>query len=185
MLPSSRSLSLPSWTAPYLAADRRYPDPAAQMALAIELSARNVAEGTGGPFGAAVFDASSGALLGLGVNVVLHQRTSLGHAEMMALLLAQAHLGQPRLDSLPAVLATSAQPCCMCFGALPWAGLSSLLVGALRDDVESLAGFDEGPVPPDWADLLRARGLAVTTGLLRAEAAAVLAAYRHSGGPLY
>jgi tRNA(Arg) A34 adenosine deaminase TadA len=51
------------------------------MALVIDLAARNVAH-EGGPFGAAVFEATTGALIAVGANWVLAQRSSLLHAEV-------------------------------------------------------------------------------------------------------
>jgi tRNA(Arg) A34 adenosine deaminase TadA len=40
--------------------DRRYPTDEERMRLAIDLSRENVERGTGGPFGAAVFEAGPG-----------------------------------------------------------------------------------------------------------------------------
>ncbi|MGH8153428.1 MAG: hypothetical protein ACREPF_11950, partial [Rhodanobacteraceae bacterium] len=56
----------PAWMADAVDFRRRYPDAEARIALAIELARRNVKHATGGPFGAAVFDAS-GALVAVGV----------------------------------------------------------------------------------------------------------------------
>jgi tRNA(Arg) A34 adenosine deaminase TadA len=115
--------------------------------------------GTGGPFGAAVFEEQSGRLLATGVNLVVAAGCSLLHAEVVALLLAQQRLGRFDLggEGLPVCeLVTSAEPCAMCFGAVLWSGVKSLVCAARREDVERL-GFDEGPKPVDWpAELERA-----------------------------
>jgi tRNA(Arg) A34 adenosine deaminase TadA len=109
----------------------------------VALSAENVARGTGGPFGAVVADAVTGRLLGAGVNVVTVAGVSLAHAEMMALSLAQVALGDWNLGAGNAVrLATSCEPCAMCYGAVPWSGIRHIAWGARREDAEA-AGFDE------------------------------------------
>jgi tRNA(Arg) A34 adenosine deaminase TadA len=159
-----------------------------KMALAIRLAGLNVENGLGGPFGAAVFERQSGRLVAVGVNRVLEHRCSVAHAEMVAIMLAQATLGCHTLAQGPArhyVLATSAQPCAMCYGALGWSGISRLLIGARREDVESITGFDEGPLPDDWRGGLERRGIAVVRDVLREPACEPLHRYRAAGGPVY
>ena len=74
-----------------------------------------------------------------------------------------------------------AQPCAMCYGALVWAGVDELLIAATADDVQTLAGFDEGPLPADWTGELERRGIAVHQGLMREHARDVLRDYGESG----
>lgn len=164
-----------------------YPSDEEKLGLALELARRNVEARTGGPFGAAVFDMEDNSLVAVGVNRVIPHHNSVAHAEMMALMLAQQHLESPRLDAgrRRLVLATSAQPCSMCFGALSWSGISRVLVGARRSDVERLTGFDEGPLPRDWKQSLSRRGISVTCDVLRTEARAILQDYQKKGYPLY
>ena len=81
-------------------------------------------------------------------------------------------------------LATSSQPCAMCYGAMFWAGIDELLIGARAEDVQSLAGFDEGPLPADWQGELHKRGIAVQADLAREAACDVLRDYG-SGGHVY
>ena len=163
------------------------PDPVEQMRLVLQLTRRNIEERTGGPFGAAVFDRDSGRLISAGVNRVQPLGNSAAHAEMIALMLAQKHMGSARLDDKgkACVLVTSAQPCSMCFGALPWAGIRGLVIGARREEVETIAGFDEGPLPENWPEALRERGIEVRRDVLRVEAEAVLRLYAESGGDPY
>jgi tRNA(Arg) A34 adenosine deaminase TadA len=159
-----------------------------KMALAIRLAGLNVEHGLGGPFGAAVFEQASGRLVAVGVNRVLEHRCSVAHAEMVAIMLAQASLGCHTLANGPArhyVLATSAQPCAMCYGALGWSGVSAVLIGARREDVESITGFDEGPLPAEWLAGLERRGIAVVRDVLRQQACEPLRRYRSAGGPVY
>ena len=160
----------------------RYPGDQAKVALAVELSRRNVAERTGGPFGAAVFDAED-RLVAVGVNRVVDQHSSAAHAEIMAYTLAQQRLGRFRLnaDGGRYALASSSQPCCQCYGATVWAGIDELLIGARGEDVEELTEFDEGPLPADWLGELTRRGIAVRRDILRDRARQVLADYGEHG----
>jgi tRNA(Arg) A34 adenosine deaminase TadA len=175
-------LTLPAWVHEEVDAQRRYPDADSRIALAIQLSRRNVDHRSGGPFGAAVFN-EEGRLIGVGVNRVVPHNCSAAHAEVMALTTSQQRVQSFRLNQAGGriTLATSAQPCSMCYGALIWAGIDELLIAARADDVQSLAGFDEGPLPADWKGELVKRGIAVHTDLMRDHARDVLRDYGESG----
>ena len=165
--------------------ERAYPDAGERLRLVVELARRNVERDTGGPFGAAVFDLSSFRLVAAGVNRVIPESCSVAHAEIMAIMLAQKRLGTFDLRSAGDFeLATSAEPCAMCYGALPWSGIRRLAYGATREDVQSI-GFDEGDKPADWARALEARGIEVVHALLRAEAREALEQYRRRDGTIY
>jgi len=181
-IPQQIHLTLPPWLADVADASRLYVTDEERVGLAIELSRHNVALSGGGPFGAAVFD-GEGRLIAAGVNRVIAQNCSVAHAEMMAYMGAQQRLARFRLneDGGRYVLATSAQPCCQCYGATVWAGIDELLIGARAEDVEELTEFDEGPLPEDWAGELARRGIAVRRDILRHEARVVLAAYGATG----
>jgi tRNA(Arg) A34 adenosine deaminase TadA len=169
---------LPAWLADAEELDGVYACKDARIALAIDLARRNVEHATGGPFGAVVFDEDD-RIVAAGVNRVEPLQVSLAHAEIVALVGAQRRLGRARLndDGRHYTLATSAQPCCQCYGAIVWAGIDELLIGARNEDTESLAGFDEGPLPDDWIGGLTRRGIRVERDLRRDAARAVLAAY--------
>ena len=179
-------LTLPRWIDDEVDAARVHADDATRVRLAIRLARRNVEECTGGPFGAVVFD-QAGRVIATGVNRVLPQHCSVAHAEILALAGAQARAGRARLneDGGRYVLATSAQPCAMCYGASFWAGIDELLIGARAEDVMELSAFDEGPLPADWVGELERRGIAVRRDILRDEARAVFALYAQRGGPGY
>ncbi|TAN05079.1 MAG: nucleoside deaminase [Rhodanobacteraceae bacterium] len=177
---------LPAWVAASVDFAHAYNGSGAQIRLAITLAGLNVEHATGGPFGAAVF-ADGGRLVAVGVNRVEPLRSSLAHAEIVALVGAQRHVGRARLNAGGGhyTLATSAQPCCQCYGAIVWAGLSTLLIAARAEDTEALAGFDEGPLPADWAGELMRRGVRVVRDLERGAACAVLTRYQAGGGVPY
>lgn len=186
ILPAQLHLTLPVWIGDVVDPTTTYPGDAAKVALAIELSRRNVEAGSGGPFGAVVFNAAD-RIVAAGVNRVMPQTCSVAHAEMMAYMLAQQRMQTPRLNEHggPIVLATSSQPCCQCYGATIWAGIDRLLIGASSEDVMSLTEFDEGPLPADWIGELQRRGIEVVRDVHRDDARAVLAHYGEQGGARY
>ncbi|WP_456414593.1 nucleoside deaminase [Thiolapillus sp.] len=158
-----------------------------RMEMVIEAARQNVRRETGGPFAAAVFESDSGKLVALGVNRVTTEGLSMLHGEMVALTLAQHRLHQYDLGAhgLPAhELVTSTEPCAMCLGAVCWSGVTRVISGATEADAR-LLGFDEGPKPQNWIRELGRRGIDVVPEVLRAEAAAVLEAYRQKGGVVY
>jgi len=182
MLPLQIHLTLPPWLGDVADESRLYTTDEERMALAIELSRQNVERSHGGPFGAAVFT-EAGRLVAAGVNRVVPQTCSVAHAEMMAYMSAQQRMSRFRLnqDGERFILATSAQPCCQCYGATIWAGIDELLIGARTEDVESLTEFDEGPLPAYWIGELERRGIRVRRDILREQAREVLAAYGAAG----
>ena len=184
-VPDRFTIELPDW-AHQVPGDGPWTGDEAKIALAIELSRRNIDQGEGGPFGAVLFD-DADRIVAIGVNQVLPQSSSTAHAEMVVLMLAQQAAGRPRLndDGRRYTLATSSQPCCQCYGATVWAGIDRLLIGARSEDVEELTEFDEGPLPQDWVGELERRGIAVARDLLRDDARAVLRAYGEAGGDRY
>jgi tRNA(Arg) A34 adenosine deaminase TadA len=178
------SIAVPAWVDEAAASlGSSFATHAEQMRLAVTLSRLNVARG-GSPFGAAVF--AGARLIAAGVNCVLSSGLSIAHAEIVALLRAQCAVTRAGAGAPPRPfsLVTSAEPCCQCFGALIWSGVDELVCGANTSDVEEI-GFDEGPKPQPWAEVLRARGVQVTEGVLRAEAREALALYKARGGPIY
>lgn len=191
MLLAQVHLTLPVWVHDIVDPGAAFERDEDKVAFAIELSRRNLDAGSGGPFGAAVFDAQH-RIVSVGVNRVLPQTCTLAHAENMAYMLAQQRLQRARLNEDeagnrvgPFVLATSSQPCCQCYGATIWAGIDRLLIGARSEDVMALTEFDEGPLPADWIGELEKRGIAVVRDLHRDAARDVLRRYGEQGGERY
>ena len=154
------------------------------MELAIELARLNIEHGTGGPFGAAIFDMQRHQLLAAGVNLVVTNHCSMAHAEMIAISSAQQRIGNFDLGAagLPHFeLVTSCEPCAMCFGALPWSGIRHLVCGARDADARAI-GFDEGPKHPQWMEALIDRGITVQTDVCREKAIEVLNHYMTTEG---
>ncbi|HNY78410.1 MAG: nucleoside deaminase [Sedimentisphaerales bacterium] len=191
MTPSKRPdevvLRLPQWLRQF-AIDRqvRFDTREARMQFVIDLARRNIEHKTGGPFGAAVFEAGSGRLLAPGVNLVEPLNCSIAHAEMVAIAMAQQAIGSYDLGAggVFCELVTSTEPCAMCLGAIPWSGVRRVLCGARGEDACAI-GFDEGAKPGDWVGALRDRGIEVVRDLCRDEARAVLQHYLTAGGRIY
>ncbi|WP_456447912.1 nucleoside deaminase [Thiolapillus sp.] len=186
-MPMSICFSLPKWVAAYVDSCKAAGTDEARMSLVVEAARRNVLEGSGGPFAAAVFESASGRLVALGVNRVVPEGLSMLHAEIAAYSMAQRRLGTYDLGGpgLPShELVTSTEPCVMCLGATCWSGVTRVVTATTDADARAM-GFDEGPKPLDWAGELERRGIAVKTGILRDEALAVLKTYRNMGGEIY
>jgi tRNA(Arg) A34 adenosine deaminase TadA len=153
-----------------------------RMELAVELSRLNVERG-GGPFAALVFAGDD--WLGAGVNRVVDSGFSIAHAEIVAMMSAQAQRRARLADvGRPLTLITTTEPCCQCFGALVWAGIERLVCGASTADAEAI-GFDEGPKPANWVEVLAQRGVAVHREIGRDQAVRVHQLYVQHGGEIY
>ncbi|HEX6668321.1 MAG TPA: nucleoside deaminase [Gemmatimonadales bacterium] len=185
--PSRLVIPAPEWLDECVDWSARYESDEERMRVAVELARQNVVRGTGGPFGAGVFEAGGGRLVAAGVNSVTRLGNSVLHAETLAIMLAQARLGTYALGAGGGesyLLVTSCEPCAMCLGATLWSGVRALICGATREDATAV-GFDEGPVFAESWSYLEQRGVRIARGVLRGEAAAVLELYRATGGPIY
>lgn len=174
-------VTLPEWVLVQLAA---LPDEFAaledRMRLATRLADLNFRSGGGGPFAALVVERDSGRLVSVGVNRTLASGLSSAHAEVVALGLAQVRRGTWDLGAAGAPrtqLVVSARPCVLCFGALLWSGVTSLVIPDDGPALEDITGFDEGPLCPDWQAQLADRGIEVVVGVGRDDALAVFRAY--------
>ncbi len=182
-------LKLPNWVDSFLKTKKNIINESEdQIRFVLELTEKNIREKTGGPFGAAVFEITSGELVSIGVNVVVDQNCSAAHAEMMALMLAQKKVGHYDLGlkKLPDYrLVTSGRMCAMCLGNVCWSGIKEVFSSAEPEDVESITGFDEGPTPSDYNEQLKKRGIRIVTKNLREEGKNVLKLYVDLGGTIY
>lgn len=161
------------------------------MRWAIELAARNVAEGTGGPFAAIVVEETHNQCVAAGVNLVIRSGLSIAHAEAVAIMLAQLRSGTYDLagDSQRRyTLYATGQPCIMCFGVLWWSGITKLVCAARGEDVEQITRFREGPLPAHWPELLSQRPelpIEVVCDVQRDAACELLRTYAAAGQPIY
>jgi len=183
---SSVLLPLPEWLDDRLAAAPLLASAAERMDWVLDLLAEGLQAGCG-PFAAAVFERDSGRPVAVAVNRVLGSGLAIAHAELMALTFAQARLKRHDLGApdLPGhTLVSSSAPCLMCLGAVLWSGVGELVCAAEHEDARAL-GFDEGPLPANWAQELARRGIGVQRQLRRERAQALLRAYADAGGVIY
>ena len=177
----------PDWIDSVVDWNRSYGSDEERMRLAIAISRANVERRTGGPFGAAIFEAPSGRVVSIGMNSVVRYQNCTLHAEMVAFMMAQRRVASFTLNT-PHLAAhelfTSCEPCAMCLGATLWSGVRRVVYGAAREDASRLK-FEEGPVFPESYRYLEDRGLTIVRNVLREDARAVMDLYRVQGGKVY
>lgn len=186
-LTTQMAIALPNYLKDWLTdAKARYLDTRERMGLVVSLSHRHVHHKGGGPFASAVFD-HRGHLVSVGVNMVATANCSILHAEMVAMALAQKALNRYDLSDggrFEYELYATTEPCAMCFGAIPWSGVTKVVCGARKADARAI-GFDEGPRPAAWIEALNKRGISVERDVLRDQAVSVLNEYAAAGGIIY
>lgn len=182
-------LDLPAWAWQEMAAlPSHLPTLEARMAAVIHFARFNTRHASGGPFAAGVFERDSGKVVMLAVNRVVPLGCSCAHAEVMAISLAQQRLGSFDLGAAELSaheLVVNWMPCAMCFGALLWSGIRSLVVAGYGPEMEEVTGFDEGPLPPNWQEELNRRGISFTGNVLREQSLAAFREFAASGAPVY
>jgi tRNA(Arg) A34 adenosine deaminase TadA len=159
-----------------------------RMRQVIRFSRMNFERDTGGPFAAGIFEKQSGRVVVIGVNRVVPCRVSCAHAEIVAISLAQQLLGTFDLGG-PGMpdhqLVVNGRPCAMCYGAIPWSGVRSVVIGSSGEQIEALTGFDEGPIHPNWQAELNQRGIEVVEDFFADLANQVFRDFGESGRPVY
>ena len=183
------SIRYPAWTGPLVDNwdHAGFATAEGRMRFAIALAHRNVEAGTGGPFGAAIFDCATDLLIAPGMNMVISSQCSVLHSEIVAIMMAQKIVGAFDLSGSGlrhVELVTSVAPCAMCLGAIPWAGISRLVCGA-RDEDARAVGFDEGAKVADWTGELKKRGIETIVDIGRDDAVEVLRNYKAMNGVIY
>lgn len=108
------------------------------MRAAAALAEKNVADGTGGPFGAVIV--RDGVIVGEGTNQVTSSNDPTAHAEVVAIREACAKLETFNLDGC--VIYTSCEPCPMCLSAIYWARLDRIFYGNTKADAAAI-DFDD------------------------------------------
>jgi len=183
------TLTLPDWA---VEENERLPEfmPSLdeRMQAVIRFSRLNIEHNTGGPFAAGVFELETGRRVIVAVNRVVESNCSSAHAEVMTLSLAQKILGTYDLGgaNMPAYqLVVNWRPCAMCFGASIWSGIRSLAIAGSGPELESITGFDEGPIHPQWDQELAKRGIELIDNVLTEQAVAVFRQFADSGALVY
>jgi tRNA(Arg) A34 adenosine deaminase TadA len=183
------TLSLPEWAVEEMKQlPPTLPTLEERMAAVIRFSRLNFERNTGGPFAAGVFERDTGRPVVIGVNRVVPHNCSSAHAEVMTLSMAQHLLGTFDLGGpgLPAhQLVVNWRPCAMCYGAVLWSGVRSLVIAGSGPELEQITGFDEGPIHPQWDQELAKRGVELVEDVLKDEAIRVFRDFAGSGALVY
>ena len=141
------------------------------MAEAIRLSRLAVEHGNE-PFGAVLV--KDGEIVFTNENQIYTRHDPTFHAELGLLRRFCKETGITDLSGC--TLYSSCEPCFMCSGAMVWVKLGRLVYGAGNPDLETILGR-EGCVCSELVFQNSHRRPAVTAGVLREEARAVLEAY--------
>ncbi len=186
------TISLPPWLHAYYNSlkDQEFRTDEEMMAVAVEISSRNVVNDTGGPFGCAIFERCKttgiSKLFTVGANRVTVLNNSTLHGEMVAIQFAQLKLGTYSMrlagekTGKEYIMCTSCEPCAMCLGGTFWSGVDEMICSATKGDAEAI-GFDEGPVFEESYVQLIASGVKVKRNVLREMGASVLQKYGETG----
>ncbi|MGE7775286.1 nucleoside deaminase [Chitinophaga sp. NPDC101104] len=108
------------------------------MAMAVELSARGMRNGDGGPFGSIVVRGDE--VVGKGWNQVLTHNDPTAHAEVVSIRDACQRLGTFQLTDCE--IFTSCEPCPMCFGAIYWARPQRVFFANTKEEAAAIE-FDD------------------------------------------
>jgi len=107
------------------------------MQAAIAEARKNITSMDGGPFGACIV--RKGKILAVARNTVLKNDASC-HAEVNAIRMASKAAGTYDLSG--SVIYTTTEPCPMCFGAIHWARIDTIVFGTFVTD-SAKVGFNE------------------------------------------
>ncbi len=108
------------------------------MILALKEARKNLKTLHGGPFGACLV--KNGKILAIARNTVLKNQDPTCHAEINAIRIAARKLKS--FDLSQCVIYSTTEPCPMCFSAIHWARISTVIYGSTTRDAKK-AGFNE------------------------------------------
>lgn len=105
---------------------------------AIEEAETGMALGHGGPFGAVIV--RDGEIIASAHNEVISSHDPTAHAEVLAIRKASEKLS--RFDLSDCTIYSTCEPCPMCFAAIHWAKIRTLIYGCDHIDAAGI-GFDD------------------------------------------
>ncbi len=145
------------------------------MQMAIELSEKNIKQGTGGPFGAVIV--KNGEIIASSANRVVPENDPTAHAEVSAIRLACKKLGTYNLEGCE--IYTSCEPCPMCLGAIYWAHIDKIYYANTKTDAADI-GFDDHFIYDELESDMQNRKVPFIQ-LMRNEALAVFKLWKTGG----
>ena len=136
-----------------------------------------------GPFLAAIYDENYN-LISKARNSVVKSNSSLAHAEVNAIKLAEEKLNSYDLSKYNLSIYVTSEPCIMCLGAIMWAGIKKIFYSASSASVEKITGFYEG-YKPNWIVEFEKRGIKVFPNIEKIEGEKILEKYVKLNGIIY
>ncbi|MFA5430970.1 MAG: nucleoside deaminase [Candidatus Omnitrophota bacterium] len=130
------------------------------MKLAISEARKNIKSMTGGPFGACIV--KNGRVIAVARNSVLKNDATC-HAEINAIRAASKKLG--KYDLSGCVIYSTTEPCPMCFSAIHWARIKTIIFGTRTSDAKKI-GFNELNIPAAKLASMGKLKIKITGGVL-------------------
>lgn len=146
------------------------------MELAIEVAEQGVRKGNS-PFGSCIVKGDN--VVCVAHNTVLTKKDATNHAEMNAIMKACKKLKNHELRGC--VIYSTTEPCPMCFSAIHWAKMKTIVYGTNINDVKML-GFKELTIS---AKTMKSKGgspIGVKGGFMRAECLELLGFWKKRKG---
>jgi guanine deaminase len=147
------------------APDRKY------MEMAVREARKNLRTLDGGPFGAAIV--RDGAVLAVARNTVLRNDAT-AHAEVNAIRKACRKVGS--FDLSGSVVYSTTEPCPMCFSAVHWARIGTIVYGTGIADARR-TGFNELEISDRRLKTLGRSPVVIESGFMRTECLALFEAW--------
>ncbi|MDD5669996.1 MAG: nucleoside deaminase [Candidatus Omnitrophica bacterium] len=138
------------------------------MRAALREAQKNLVVFDGGPFGACIV--KGGRLISVGRNTVLKNDATC-HAEINAIRAASKKLKTYNLSGC--VTYSTTEPCPMCFSAIHWARIDTVVFGTTIADVGK-RGFNELKISAGSMNRLGKAGIKIIPGFLRDECLCLL-----------
>ena len=110
------------------------------MQCALDEARKNFSTLSGGPFGSCIVHNEQ--ILAVAHNTVLENDATC-HAEMNAIRIASKKLNS--FDLSGSIIYSTTEPCPMCFSAIHWAQIDTIVYGTSIEDAQKL-GFNELPI---------------------------------------
>ena len=133
------------------------------MRLAIDDARFNLKMTTGGPFGACIV--KNNEVLSISRNTVLAEDATC-HAEINAIRTASRMLGTYNLEDC--VMYSTTEPCPMCFSAIHWARIPTIIYGTSIDDALN-TGFNELTISNETMKQLGNSPVEIISGFMKDE----------------
>ncbi|MFH1846808.1 MAG: nucleoside deaminase [Candidatus Omnitrophota bacterium] len=134
------------------------------MGIAIKEAYLGIKKKHGGPFGAVIV--KNGKVLAKAHNNVLSENDPTRHAELIAISCAAKKSGTYDLSDCE--IYSTTEPCPMCFSAVHWARINTLIYGTGIKDVKKL-GFNELTISSRSMKKQGGTQLKIRSGIMRKE----------------